>query len=64
MSTRMARGTVRAAMIHPSLRAILFDFNGVIADDETPHLLAFQQALAEDRLQLTQEDYYALSWNG
>ena len=30
----------------------------MIADDETPHLLAFQQALAEDRLQLTQVDYY------
>ena len=58
LSTRMARGTVRDAMIRPSLRAIVFDFNGVIADDETPHLLAFQQALAEDRLHLTQEDYY------
>lgn len=45
-------------MVDPSLRALLFDFNGVIADDETPHLLAFQQALAEDGLQLTKEDYY------
>lgn len=27
--------------------AIIFDFNGVIADDETPHLHYFQQALAE-----------------
>ena len=40
------------------IRAILFDFNGVIADDETPHLLCFQQALAEARLTLTQEEYY------
>ena len=40
------------------IRAILFDFNGVIADDETPHFLCFQQALAEAGLTLTQEDYY------
>jgi hypothetical protein len=33
-------------------------FNGVIADDETPHLLAFHQALAENGLQLTDENYY------
>ena len=54
----MTRGTVRAAMTYPSLRAIVFDFNGVIADDETPHFQAFQQALAEDHLQLTKEEYY------
>ena len=40
------------------IRAIIFDFNGVIADDETPHLACFQQALAEARLPLTKEDYY------
>ena len=40
------------------LRAIIFDFNGVIADDETPHFLTFQEALREDDLALTKEDYY------
>lgn len=40
------------------LRAIIFDFNGVIADDETPHFLAFQRALAEAGLALTREEYY------
>jgi beta-phosphoglucomutase len=40
------------------IRAILFDFNGVIADDETPHFSCFQQALAEARLSLAEEDYY------
>ncbi len=40
------------------LRAIIFDFNGVIADDETPHLRCFQQALAEFGLSLTHEEYY------
>jgi beta-phosphoglucomutase len=40
------------------IRAIVFDFNGVIADDETPHLLCFQQALAEAGLTLSKKDYY------
>lgn len=40
------------------IRAIIFDFNGVIADDETPHLHCFQQSLAEHGLSLTKEDYY------
>jgi beta-phosphoglucomutase len=43
-----------------ALRAIIFDFNGVLADDETPHFLAFQQALAEDGLTLTKETYYGV----
>lgn len=42
----------------PVIRAIIFDFNGVIADDETPHVCCFQQALAEAGLALTKEDYY------
>ena len=40
------------------IRAIIFDFNGVIADDETPHVLCFQQALTEQGLSLTKEEYY------
>lgn len=40
------------------IRAIIFDFNGVIADDETPHVLCFQQALSEVGLSLTAEEYY------
>ena len=40
------------------LRAIIFDFNGVIADDETPHFLTFQQALNENGLELTKQEYY------
>ena len=42
----------------PVIRAIIFDFNGVIADDETPHVVCFQQALAEAGLTLTTEEYY------
>ena len=40
------------------LRAIIFDFNGVIADDEPLHFLTFQQALREHGLTLTKDDYY------
>ncbi len=40
------------------IRAILFDFNGVLADDETPHVVCFQQALSEFGLSLTTEEYY------
>lgn len=43
---------------HARLRAIIFGFNGVIADDETPHLRCVQQALAEHGLSLTKEEYY------
>lgn len=40
------------------IRAIIFDFNGVLADDEASHVLCFQQALAEYGLSLTSEEYY------
>ena len=40
------------------MRAIIFDFNGVIADDEMTHLACFQQALREAGLALSKEDYY------
>jgi beta-phosphoglucomutase len=41
------------------LQAIVFDFDGVIANSEPLHLLAFQQALAEDGVELSPADYYA-----
>ena len=40
-------------------RALIFDFDGVIADDEPLHLAAFQQALAAEGITLTREAYYA-----
>jgi beta-phosphoglucomutase len=40
------------------LQAIVFDFDGVIANSEPLHLRAFQQALAEDGIELTGRDYY------
>ncbi len=41
------------------LRALLFDFNGVLVDDEPLHLEMFQRVLAEEGVTLTREDYYA-----
>lgn len=40
------------------IRAIIFDFNGVIADDEAPHVACFCRALEEAGLSLTIEEYY------
>jgi beta-phosphoglucomutase len=40
------------------LQAIVFDFDGVIANSEPLHLLAFQQALTEEGIELTAHDYY------
>jgi HAD superfamily hydrolase (TIGR01509 family) len=40
------------------IRAIIFDFNGVIADDETSHLVCFRQALGEQGLSITKDEYY------
>jgi beta-phosphoglucomutase len=42
-----------------SLQAIVFDFDGVIANSEPLHLLAFQQTLAEDGVELSASDYYS-----
>ena len=40
------------------LQAIVFDFDGVIANSEPLHLQAFQQALSEEGISLTPSDYY------
>jgi HAD superfamily hydrolase (TIGR01509 family) len=41
------------------LQAIVFDFDGVIADSEPMHLKAFQQALAEEGLVLDRDEYFS-----
>jgi HAD superfamily hydrolase (TIGR01509 family) len=41
-----------------SLRAILFDFDGVIADTEPIHLEMFQAVLKKEGIDLTEEDYF------
>lgn len=40
------------------LRAIFFDFNGVIVDDEFLHCSLFQKTLAGQNINLSKEDYY------
>jgi beta-phosphoglucomutase len=39
--------------------AVLFDFNGVLVDDESQHCEALQRVLADERITLTREQYYA-----
>ena len=41
------------------LQAIVFDFDGVIANSEPLHLKAFQQALAPEGIDLAPAEYYA-----
>jgi beta-phosphoglucomutase len=41
------------------IKAILFDFNGVIIDDEPLQLKAYQEILAKEGIALTEADYYS-----
>jgi len=41
------------------LRAVIFDFNGIIVDDEPIHFQLFQKVFAEEGIQLAEEAYYA-----
>jgi len=40
------------------LRAIVFDFDGVIANSEPMHFQAYRELLAEHQVALTERDYY------
>jgi beta-phosphoglucomutase len=41
-----------------ALQAIVFDFDGVIADSEVLHLRAYQQVLAPEGITLSNEEYF------
>lgn len=41
------------------IRAILFDFNGVVIDDEPLQMQAYQEVLRADGVAVTEADYYA-----
>ena len=41
------------------ISAIVFDFDGVLADSEVLHLRAYQEVLAPRGVELTREDYFA-----
>ena len=45
-------------MSRSALQAVIFDFDGVIADSEPLHLRAYQQALADDRITLSRDEYF------
>src|SRR5438552_14690584 len=40
------------------IQAILFDFNGVIIDDEQIHLKAYREVFAAEDVSLTDEEYF------
>jgi beta-phosphoglucomutase-like phosphatase (HAD superfamily) len=42
-----------------ALQAIVLDFDGVIANSEPLHLMAFQHTLAAEGVELTPDEYYA-----
>jgi beta-phosphoglucomutase len=41
------------------LRAVIFDFNGILIDDEPIHLELFRKVLQEEGISFSDEDYYA-----
>ena len=40
------------------VRAVVFDFDGVIANNEPLHFRAFRDVLAEEAVELSDSDYY------
>src|SRR5688572_23958904 len=53
------RGREGPRRMTSALQAIVFDFDGVIADSEPLHLRAFQNVLAEEGIELSVRDYYS-----
>jgi beta-phosphoglucomutase len=43
----------------PVIKAIVFDFDGVLADSEPLHLRAYQEVLSSSAMTLTREEYYS-----
>ena len=41
------------------MRAVIFDFDGVIADTEPLHFESLRRTLADIEIMLTEKDYYA-----
>jgi HAD superfamily hydrolase (TIGR01509 family) len=40
------------------IQAVIFDFNGVLIDDESVHFALFQEVLAEEGVAITERDYH------
>src|SRR5690606_39256876 len=54
--TDRSRGDHRQAMM---LRAVVFDFDGVLANSEPLHFRGFRDVLAQEGVDLQEADYYA-----
>ncbi len=55
---RLCMKTARKTAISMALKAFVFDFNGVIVNDEPLHCRAFQEVLRGDDLELSAEEYF------
>ncbi len=42
------------------IQAVLFDFNGVVINDESLHMKAYREVLASEGVELTEEGYYTM----
>ena len=40
------------------IRSVIFDFNGVLVDDEAVHFELFREVLAEEGVVITEQDYH------
>jgi beta-phosphoglucomutase len=58
MSPSTRTSTDRSLGTSRPLHAIIFDFDGVIADSERLHLRAYQEVLAATGLSLSEDDYF------
>jgi beta-phosphoglucomutase len=60
LTTLLRPGDLRLTLYDSlTMRAIIFDFDGVIADSEPIHFAVFQRVLGEQGLVLSQAEYYA-----
>ena len=41
-----------------AIRAVIFDFNGVLVDDEAVHCALFREVLSEEGVDITERDYH------
>ena len=41
-----------------SIGAVIFDFNGVLVDDESIHFALFTEVLAQEGVTLSENDYH------
>jgi HAD superfamily hydrolase (TIGR01509 family) len=51
--------TEKKAPVQIMIKAIFFDFNGVIINDERIHLKAYREILSAEGVELTDQDYFA-----